>query len=308
MPRTPRLIINGEAGVYHVMSRTALDGFPLGDIEKDFMVDLIRRYSVLYFVEILGFCIMGNHFHILVRMFLEHKFTDEDIKKRYLAFYGDDKTFPYGWIPSLREKLSSLSEFIREIKVVFTRYYNKGHNRRGYFWGDRFKSVIVENGETLINCLAYIDLNPLRAGIVERPEDYRWNSLGYHIQTNNKDDFLSLDFGLKEFGVMDANERLKRYRRYVYEAGALNRPDRNMAKVIDSDIIENERQKNYEISRIDRFMYRTRYFSDSGIIGTKEFVFENYQRFKDVFMSKREKVPKSIVGLDGIYSLKRLQG
>ncbi|MBW2589757.1 MAG: hypothetical protein JRD71_03390 [Deltaproteobacteria bacterium] len=66
--------------------------------------------------------------------------------------------------------------------------------------------------------------------------------------------------------------------------------------------------KNYEISRIDRFMYRTRYFSDSGIIGTKEFVSANYQRFKDVFMSKREKVPKPIAGLDGIYSLKRLQG
>ena len=306
MPRTQRLIIGDETAVYHVMSRTALDGFPLGDIEKDFMLDLIRRYSSLYFVEILGFCLMGNHFHILVRMFPEHKFTDEDIKRRYAAFYGDDKAFGDGWIPSLREKLFNLSEFIREIKVGFTRYYNKGHNRRGYFWINRFKSVIVENGETLINCLAYIDLNPLRAGIVECPEEYRWNSLGYHIQTNNKDDFLSLDFGLKEFGVMDTKERLRRYRRYVYEAGALDRPDRNMAKVIDIDIIENERQKNFEISRLDRFMYRTRYFSDSGIIGTKEFVSEKYQRFKDVFMSKREKVPKSIAGLDGIYSLKRL--
>jgi len=46
----------------------------------------------------------------------------------------------------LREKLSNLSEFVREIKVVFTRYYNKRHNRRGYFWGDWFKSVIVEKG------------------------------------------------------------------------------------------------------------------------------------------------------------------
>ncbi len=55
-------------------------------------------------------------------------------------------------------------------------------------------------------------------------------------------------------------------------------------------------------------MYRTRYFSDFGIIGTKEFVLGKYQKFKDVFMSKREKVPKSISGLDGIYSLKRLQG
>ena len=64
MPRTQRLKINDETTVYHVMSRTALDGFPLGDIEKDFMLDLIRKYDRLYLVEIFGFCLMGNHFHL----------------------------------------------------------------------------------------------------------------------------------------------------------------------------------------------------------------------------------------------------
>ena len=56
MPRTQRLKINDETTVYHVMSRTALDGFPIGDVEKDFMLDLIRRYAVLYLVEILRLC------------------------------------------------------------------------------------------------------------------------------------------------------------------------------------------------------------------------------------------------------------
>ena len=73
---------------------------------------------------------MDNHFHILVRMFPEYKFTDEDIKKRYEAFYGDDRVFSAGQILSLREKLSNLSEFVREIKVGFARFYNKRHNRR----------------------------------------------------------------------------------------------------------------------------------------------------------------------------------
>jgi hypothetical protein len=249
---------------------------------------------------------MGNHFHILVRMFPEHKFTDEDIQKRYESFYGDDSRFASGWIPSLREKLSSLSEFVKEIKQSFSRYYNKTHHRRGTLWGERFKSLIVENGETLINCLAYIDLNPIRAGLVKRPEEYRWNSLGYHMQTDNKDNFLSLDFGLKEFGVLEPEERLKGYRRYVYEAGALGHPGKRQGRVIDNDVVEHEREKKYEMKRIDRFRYRTRYFTDSGIIGTKEFVSINYQRFKDVFMSKREKIPKLVSGLDGVYSLKRL--
>jgi len=278
----------------------------LKDLEKDFMLDLIKRFSVLYFTEIFGFCLMGNHFHLLVKMIPENHFTDEEIRKRFETFYGDSREFAEGQLPYWREKLSSLSEFVREIKVGFTRYYNRRHNRRGYFWGDRFKSLIVDKGETLVNCLAYIDLNPLRAGIVDRPEDYRWNSLGYHIQTENKDQFLSTDFGLKEFRIKSKNERIRRYRRYVYEAGALNRPDKMQAQVIGANVVAKERKKDFEINRISRFRYRTRYFTDSGIIGSKEFVAENYQRFKHLFYSKHEKKPKPIKGLEGMYSLKRL--
>ncbi len=96
--------------------------------------------------------------------------------------------------------------------------------------GERFKSVIVD-GETLVNCLAYIELNPLRAGLVDRPEDFRWNLLAYHLQTGNKDGFLTIDFGLKEFGPVESaslsqgelhraslknsKEIIRRYRKYV---------------------------------------------------------------------------------------------
>ena len=75
------------------------------------------------------------------------------------------------------------------------------------------------------------------------------------------------------------------------------------ARVIDNDIVEHERKKKYEIKRKERFRYRTRYFTDSSIIGIKEFVSSNYQRFKDFFMSKRQKIPKRVAGLNGVYSL-----
>jgi len=307
------MVIEDAATVYHVMSRTALDGFPLKDIEKDFMLDLIKRFSALYFTEILGFCLMGNHFHLLVKMIPGNRLADKEIQNRFENYYGDSRDFAKNQIPYLREKLSSLSELVREIKVGFARYYNRNHNRRGYFWGDRFKSVIVEKGETLINCLAYIDLNPLRAGIVDRPEEYRWNSIGYHVQTGNKDNFLSTDFGLKEFNPPPADkclksekERIRAYRRYVYEAGAVNRSDKGKTKVIGDKMLEKERNRKFELSKTDRFRYRTRYFSDSGIIGSKEFVSENYQRFKHLFYSKHEKKPKPVKGLEGMYSLKRL--
>ena len=75
---------------------------------------------------------------------------------------------------------------------------------------------------------------------------------------------------------------------------------------IAEDIVEKESGKGFEISGVDRFKCRTRYFSDSGIIGTKAFVAKHYQAVKQLFSCKHEKKPKLIHGLDGIYSLKRL--
>jgi REP-associated tyrosine transposase len=304
MARVPRIMLTGEPTAYHIMSRTALEGFPMDDVEKDFFVEQVAALSKLFFTEVLGFCCMGNHFHLLVRMRPETDFSDSELKRRLAAFYDKEPVFyEDGQLPYFREKLSSLSEFVREIKVRFARFYNKRHGRKGYFWGDRFKSVIVENGETLINCLAYIDLNPVRAGLVSRPEEYRWNSIGYHVQTNNKDDFLSLDLGLREFGEMNDGERLRRYRRFLYETGAM---DKGKGAKLDEAIVEKERKNDFQLSRTRRFLYRTRYFTDSGIIGGKAFVSETYQKTKNAFQAKRDKIPKPVSGLSGIYSLKRL--
>ncbi len=218
----------------------------------------------------------------------------------------------------------------------------------------------MDNGETLINCLAYIDLNPVRAGIVEKPEDYRWSSLGYHVQTNNKDNFLSLDLGLREFGpsgirgapVKSASlsqvnltgqavtsefhpdgittsrtfhwtggagssesDRLSIYRRFVYGKGCLDAgrqgKSEDRCQISDGENIGIQEKKekgrrDFELTRTERFKYRSRYFTDSGIIGTKAFVAKHYQTFKHYFASKYEKKPKTIKGLNGIYSFKRL--
>ncbi len=83
-------------------------------------------------------------------------------------------------------------------------------------------------------------------------------------------------------------------------------PEKPAAGVIDNRVLEKERETDFKLNRVRRFRYRTRYFTDSGIIGTKEFVSGNYRRFKDLFMSKKEKIPKPVAGLDGIFSLKRL--
>lgn len=304
MPRFARLVVKGEEAVYHVMSRTALDGFVFGDLEKEELFKIIKRLSSVYFTEVLGFCLMGNHFHLLIKMKTEAVYSDEEIKKRYQVYYKKEKKaeLQEGQIPFYRNKWESLSEYMREIKQDFSRYYNKKHQRKGFFWSERFKSLLVEKGDTLINCLAYIDLNPVRAGIVNRPEDYRWSSIGYHVQSKNKDNFLSLDFGLRELIGMKVKKRFEFYREFLYERGAIE----NKGAVINEKILKKERSKEFKVSNFDRFHYRTRYFTDSAILGSKEFVSRNYENFKDHFQSTKEKKPRTISGLDGIYSLKRL--
>ncbi len=112
--------------------------------------------------------------------------------------------------------------------------------------------------------------------------------------------------GMKEFSARSRKERLQRYRRFVYEAAALKRSRGKSCTMIDKKIIAKENKTDYKNTRAFKFRYRTRYFSDAGIIGSKAFVSKKYNPFKDIFQSIHEKKPKPIKGLAGIYSLKRL--
>jgi len=128
---------------------------------------------------------------------------------------------------------------------------------------------------------------------VDKPEDYRWCSLGYHIQSRNRDNFLSYNFGLEDNGYSKAEEQLSAYREFVYDKG---------------EIGEHElRSSRPGLSKRNYFRYRCRYFTDSGIIGTKAFVNNCYQslkRYHRAVPSIAE--PKAIHGLPHIYCLKRL--
>ncbi|MDZ7760645.1 MAG: transposase [Desulfovermiculus sp.] len=294
MARMPRFLIPHQQTAYHVISRTALDGYPLGDQEKSLLLTVIQQLSAVYFCEVLGFCLMGNHFHLLVTMRPEGEVTDEEVRESFQRRYGDEYTLMIGQIPFYRQKWTSLSEYVKEIKQGFTRAYNKKRGRKGTFWAERFKSVIVEKGETLINCLAYVDLNPVRAGLVDRPEAYRWSSLGYRFGSSRKDEFLSWNLGLEEYNEKNPKQRLRLYREFVYARGGV---DTGKGKILDAVPLP---------ECMERFIQRTRFFTDAGIIGSREFVRQGFELFRDIIQPKRERKPHRIQGLEQIYSLKRL--
>jgi putative transposase len=303
MSRIARMLRPDEPTVYHVISRSALPGFPLGDADKDRLVFLLHKLSQLFFVDILGFCMMGNHVHLALRVHPGSSVEDAQVRERLEIDRGEGAFISALEIEMGRRRLCSLSEFMRSFKQSFGRYFNKKHNRKGYFWGDRYKSVIVQEGRTLINLLAYIDLNPIRAGIVEKPEDYRWSGLGHLIQTGNRDDLISLDLGLPEWNDDKPAEVIRCYRRFVYETGAM---DTGKGKAMDESVIKREKAKDFSLTRAELFIRRCRYFTDSGIIGSREFVADAFRNVRHLLKSKDTRRFTRVGGIDGVYSMKKL--
>src|SRR3989338_7668059 len=109
---------------------------------------------------------------------------DEDYRKylRLLARYKEKYGFKlYGWClvnPSvyLVMESDSLSKVMHGINLSYAQYFNNKHERTGYFWHDRFESYTIQKDSYLINCILYVEYNPVRTKIVQRPEDYQWSS------------------------------------------------------------------------------------------------------------------------------------
>ena len=203
MPRPNRLLVYQGSGSMHIISRVVGREFLLGKSEKEYLLKLIQRFSTGFFVRVHAFCIMSNHFHILLTWMNKEAVlaSKDELLDRYALIYPgspgppegayDHKTGQIipdedGGIERLRRRLGSVSDFVRELKQTFSKWYNKRENRDGYFWGQRFKSVVVPLDEAQLICSSYIDLNPVRAGIVKKPEDYRWSSLGLRVRSQTE--------------------------------------------------------------------------------------------------------------------------
>ena len=209
MKRPPRRILgqfggeNAGGQAYHVMSRTAGGEKLFGEVEKEAFRRLMWRMARFSGVEILTYALMNNHFHILVKVPERAKFL-----KRFEGEGGEAKLLEHlsllyskafiagvkaelarvreagrgeeaeAILETFRKRFCDLSCFVKELKERFSRWFNKHRERRGTLWMSRFKSVLVEDGEALRTMALYIDLNPVRAGLVEDPKDYRWTGYG----------------------------------------------------------------------------------------------------------------------------------
>jgi putative transposase len=136
---------------YHITSRTNGKRLFLKKKQDQKALCKILKQSLLkYGVIIYAYTPMTNHFHMLIRI----------------------------------ENESDLSQFMCEFKANYSKYFNKKYNTSGHFWGDRFKSTIVQDDKHALTCLRYIDRNPVKAGLVDHPTRWFYNS--FHSYAHGK--------------------------------------------------------------------------------------------------------------------------
>ena len=156
--------------------------YSFNDEDKDMILTVIKQMLKKYKIDCLGYCVMSTHFHILLSA-NNDKYSPSEACLAYNNAYA--KAIENGKVPMnesspdcqrLASHSNDISWLMKDILKVTANKYNKRYERSGHLWKERFKSVLVERATALKNMSVYIELNPVRAKICERAEQYRWSS------------------------------------------------------------------------------------------------------------------------------------
>jgi len=193
--RQARIKVDAEEGeaVYHCMTRTVNGERLLDDVAKEVLRKQLWQIADYCGLEIITYAIMSNHFHVLVRVPQRTVVPDVELVRRYRVLYPKPTKYQTARFEVIQAQLKTegaeadswrnrqlammgdLSPFMKLVKQRFSVWYNRSHQRYGTLWAERFKSVLVEAKSGVLRTMAaYIDLNPVRAGLVDDPKDYRF--------------------------------------------------------------------------------------------------------------------------------------
>jgi hypothetical protein len=184
----------------HVTSRVVQQRFLFGDQEKAVFTDLLYRWADFSGIRILTYCLMNNHVHLLLWVPSVQQVHTEELVRRISQVWPERKVRAWlevykGAPVSLRQnmeaeltrRMHNLPDFMRVLKQSFSAWYNKQHNLYGVFWDGRYRSLVLKDTpEALCSVAAYIDLNPVRAGICKDPHAYSWSGYGQATRGNSR--------------------------------------------------------------------------------------------------------------------------
>ena len=309
--------LKGRPAIYHCMSRVVDRRFVLGDAEREQFVAYMRSYEAFCGVRVLAFCVMSNHFHILLEVPAPPEgrgadWSDERLLEHLGGLYAEveagklrgelagyraqgNTEAAEGFRERYFRRMWDLSQFMKTLKQRFTSWFNRRHARRGTLWEERFKSVLVEDGHAARTMAAYIDLNPVRAGMVGDPKDYRWCSFGEAVAK-----------------VKRAREGLQRV---MYEAGAAEQCEelaaeelmtwrqaaRHYRQVLDlalnRDRAPGDGQDAPQLTEAEALMCQVRFLTDGMALGTTPFVERIFSWCRGLFSAGRQSGARPMRGI-----------
>jgi putative transposase len=208
LPRS-KYVLEGEEGVYHCFSRCVRRAFLYGFDRltgrnfchrKAWLVDRLRHLAGIFAVEVCAYSVMENHYHTILRTRpdIAEGWADREVAARWLTLYPKywrikDKEKPSiedqveglascpNRIATLRKRLSNLSWFMGRLNEFMARAANKEDAVKGRFWESRFKCKALLDDAAIVSGMVYVDLNPIRVGRAETPEDSNFTSIKERI-------------------------------------------------------------------------------------------------------------------------------
>jgi REP element-mobilizing transposase RayT len=321
-----------KPAIYHCISRVVDRRFVFEQAEREKFRAFMRMQENFSGCRILSYCLMSNHIHILLEVppMPAGGISDAELLKRLSAIQTEAfvavvakeladarKAGNAALVAEIHARFTyrmhDLSEFMKTVLQRFTRWFNRTHNRTGTLWEERYKSVIVESGIAARTMAAYIDLNPVRAGMVSDPAEYRWSSYGEAVGGGPKGNGKKAREGLvracmSHQGAGFEADRWKEisriYRRAMglalgRKSGNANvekgvvRPQMNTAEALEAK--ENGTVLP-DLGMAVMLRCRVRYFTDGAVIGSKAFVNEAFAGARERFSPSRKDGARKLRG------------
>ena len=188
---------------YHCLSRCVRRAFLLGEgpgDRKKWVENRLEELADIFAIAVGGFSVMDNHLHVLLRLDqdIATSWSDEEVVRRWGRLYpprdksGEALPVPEAWVQwrlentqwvaTIRGRLQNISWFMKCLKEPLSRLVNRQEKVRGAFFEGRFKSVAILDEESLLAVGAYIDLNPMAAGIAGSPELSKYTSIKRRVE------------------------------------------------------------------------------------------------------------------------------
>lgn len=343
----PPKLESSKPVIYHCISRAVNREFVFGDAERERQRMFMRMYEDFSGCRVLTYCFMSNHFHLLLEVtpMPAGGLSDGELLRRLRAIHHEakvaevatelkearrkirqgmaDESYAAAIHARFTYRMHDLSQFMKTFTQRYTQWHNRIHRRAGRLWEDRFKSVIVEDGAACKTMAAYIDLNPVRAGMVKDPAQYRWSGYGEAVGGGPKGNGKKARAGLvramrAHHGVhadaeLWAHDVSREYRRILL-AGAVGKQESRMGRNGETEVRRTrkgmsaeqaQREKERLEKKVEEIPFgrmlrcRVRYFTDGAVIGSRAFVNEAFANARERFSKGRKDGARAMRGVAG---------